>query len=304
MKLLAKDFAEILGENDENIFAEIMAEDNFDYEILEGKERDNAILSALKRIENDTQIVATPERTEVWQNGWNENLQEFIKSDFDLSSLMPKYFLREPIFRLKQQYIKAGADFSQKFERVMYNYLFKKYFQDFSAIYEFGCGTGKNLVLLAQIFPDKQIIGSDFVQSSVDLVNLIGKEKKLNIQGARFDMIQPDRNFKLKADSAIFTSGSIEQLDNQYRNFVDYLLENKPKLCVHIEPMAEFYDQNNLIDYIAYKFHTKRHYPSGLIDLLKKFETEGKVEILKLHRVAFGNLNHESYNQIIWRPIK
>ena len=58
---------------------------------LKGKERDDTILAALKRIQQDTQIVGTEERTQVWQDGWNEILQRFIESGCRLDSLQRAY---------------------------------------------------------------------------------------------------------------------------------------------------------------------------------------------------------------------
>lgn len=37
----------------------------------------------LKKIASDTQVIGAPERTGVRENGWGENLQEFIQSGHD-----------------------------------------------------------------------------------------------------------------------------------------------------------------------------------------------------------------------------
>ena len=280
-------------------------ENDLSYRILTGEERDSEILNAIKRIENDTQIVATPERTQVWQNGWAENLKDFIDSNYNLDSLAPKYFRKNAPMRFKQQFIKSeNPKFEVNFLRILRAWIFKTYFSQYDTIYEFGCGTGQNLVALSKMYPDKKIFGLDFVNSSVELVNLIHEKCNLNVHGKLFNMIHPDYNFKLEKGSAVYTSASIEQLGNQYHNFVDYLLQNDIDICINIEPMAEVYDQNNLIDYLAYSFHMRRHYTSGYIPLLRELEQQGKLTILKIQRCYFGNLNHEGYNFIIWKPIK
>lgn len=48
------------------------------YHKITGKEKELAVLQNLKRIEKDTQVVGTPERTKVWEAGWNENKQRLI----------------------------------------------------------------------------------------------------------------------------------------------------------------------------------------------------------------------------------
>ena len=63
---------------------------------------------------------------------------------------------------------------SKNFELKIFHYLqyyyFNKYLKGIEYIYEFGCGTGHNLIAFAKIYPSKRFIGSDFVQSSIDLV--------------------------------------------------------------------------------------------------------------------------------------
>ena len=55
-------------------------------------------------------------------------------------------------------------------------------------IYEFGAGTGINLIELSKIFPKNKIYGSDFVKSAVDLLKLVSKNNDLNLNAFKFDM--------------------------------------------------------------------------------------------------------------------
>ena len=45
------------------------------------------IIDILKAIESDNKVVATPQRTHVWYNGWKENLDDFSKTSADLATL-------------------------------------------------------------------------------------------------------------------------------------------------------------------------------------------------------------------------
>lgn len=305
------DFSDILGVAEDEFPQECINflngnHSRFAYRILDGEERDAEILKTIKRIERDTQVVATPDRTRVWQDGWAENLRDFTDSNWDLNSLEPKYFQNGTgaTLRWKKQYIKSdNPKFQQDFWTVVRIWLFKTYFASHKTIYEFGCGPGCNLVMLAKMFPEKTIIGLDFVPSAVELVNLLREKAHLPVKGGLFDMIHPDPDFHLDADSVVFTSCSIEQLGNQYGAFIEYLLTQKPALCVHVEPLAEVYDRENLMDYLAYKFHMKRHYPDGLLELIRELESTGKARIMKAKRSFFGCVNHEGYNLIVWKPI-
>ena len=173
--------------------------------------------------------------------------------------------------------------------------------KDIDNIYEFGAGTGYNLVLGAQYFPDKNFYGSDFVQSAVDLINLVAKEKNINLKGNLFDMINPNPNYKIKEKSAVFTMGAMEQLSGNVINMFDYLILQKPDICIHMEPEVGFYDKNVLEDYLASKFQEKRGYTNIISTYLRQLEYEGKIEILKIKRISFGSLYMEGYNLFVWK---
>ena len=82
------------------------------------------------------------------------------------------------------------------------------------------------------------------------------------------------------------------------------LLEVKPKLCLHLEPVEEFYvDDESLFDYLGQKFHTARNYLQGWLSALEEHEKNGEVEILDARRLGFGDRYHEAYNVICWKPV-
>lgn len=83
---------------------------------------------------------------------------------------------------------------------------------------------------------------------------------------------------------------------------MQYLIAQKPKICVHLEPIVELYDDDNLIDWMAKQFHCKRRYLFGFYPRLQELEREGKIELLQVKRLEFGSLNHECFTLIVWRP--
>lgn len=305
--LTVADFAWSFGITPEDMpkkCCELINSKDFSYRIISGGGDDSEILEALKRINNNTKIVATPERTAVWENGWNENLQEFIDNEYDVNCLMPKYYHPHNVMRWKQKFIRAeNPNFQVDFESVAMNYVFESYFAPYDTIYEFGCGSCHKLMTLAELYPDKTLYGLDFTQSAVNIVNLLAQKKKLSLYGRKFDMIHPDYDLKLKPNSAVYTWDSIEQLDSKYEEFLQYLLSNRPSLCVHVEPSHEFYEQDNLVDYLAYMFHIKRHYPYGFLSRIKQLEQDEKISIIKVNRSYFGDQNNESVNFIIYKII-
>lgn len=300
------DFANSFGTDVDDIeknCSKLINSIDFSYSIIGGDERCELILNILKRIDEDIQIVGDSKRNIVWNNGWKENLNEFIDSNYDLNKLIPKFIRSGRPVRYNKEYIRtANPNFELDYYRVFRQWLFKKYLYQYNNIYEFGCGTGFNLVALSQLYPEKRLYGLDFVHSSIDLVDKITEHYGYNMEGYLFDMISPNTKFVLKENSAIFTIGSIEQLAGKFENFIDYILRQPVSLCVHVEPTIELYDKNNLVDYLAIKFQGKRGYTKGLLPYLQKLESNKIIDILKVKRLYFGNVMMEGYNYIIWRP--
>ncbi len=273
----------------------------FGHYVIDGEQRDRVILDVLNLIENDTQKIGSPERTKIWYTGWKENLDAF-KAEKSITSLRPKYYRRMNIMRWKGDYIQPNSpDFELAYLDVFQQWLFS-YFEPYNNIYEFGCGSGINLCELATMYPEKNIYGSDFVSSSVELANELGK-KYNNIVGFPFDMLKPDWSQEFPPHSAVLTSGALEQLASNIEPFFDFLLAKKPELCIFAEPIIEVYDKDILLDALAIKFHRKRGYTEGILPWLHKKEQEGKVEVLKIQRQHIGSLFFEGWTIIIWKPL-
>lgn len=311
-----EDFANSFGTDVNDIIrncSNLIKHIDFRYDIIDDDERGKLILSILKRIEEDTQIIGEPKRNITWNNGWQENLNEFIDSNHDINKLIPKFIRSGQPIRYNREYIRtSNPNFELDYYKVLRQWLFKKYLHQYNNIYEFGCGTGFNLVELAQLFPDnknnnknnnKKLYGLDFVPSSVKLINKIAEYHKYNMSGHLFDMISPNYEFHLEKNSAIFTIGAIEQLAGKFESFIEYILKQPVSLIMHVEPAIELYDQGDLIDYLAIKFQSKRGYTKGLLPYLTKLEDDGIIDILKVKRTYFGSLYMEGYNIIIWKPI-
>ena len=301
-----EDFARSFGTTVDDIpddCRELIAKTDFRYKILAGEERDKVLLDVLKKIESDQQIIGAPERQTTWEKGWQENLQDFIRSGYALDRLVPKFIEPNQAKRLNRNYIiPSNPNFELDYFSVFRLWLFKKYLKEFESIYEFGCGTGFNLVALAQLYPEKKLYGLDFVPSSRDLVNRIGEVYGWKMTGHFFNMLSPDENCKIENNSAIFTIGAIEQLASNFEAFLQFFLKRSPELCLHVEPTIELYDENNLIDYLAMKFHRKRGYTEGYLTRLRELEAKNKIEILKVKRLFWGSLYMEGYSLIIWKP--
>ena len=180
--------------------------------------------------------------------------------------------------------------------------LFTKYFNGTDNIYEFGSGSGFNLITLSDIFPDKKLFGLDFSKNAIKIVNKVSEMNKLKIESLYFDIINPDNLLKLKTNSAVFTVFSLEQVSNKFYDFILFLLKRKPKICIHIEPIVELLDENIFLDYLSKRFHIQRNYLNGLLPFLQILKKLNYIEILKVKRVKFKRaLYTECINYIVWK---
>jgi len=98
------------------------------------------------------------------------------------------------------------------------------------------------------------------------------------------------------------TFAALEQIGSNHEAFLQFLLSKSPALCINVECFCELYDENNLIDYLAIKYHKKRNYLDGYLNRLQQLEGDGKIEILETKRPYFGCMYHEAYSFVIWKP--
>tara|TARA_R110000824_G_scaffold41086_5_gene122573 strand:- start:210 stop:1163 length:954 start_codon:yes stop_codon:yes gene_type:complete len=277
------------------------------YETLTSNEREDLVNEIKEKIETDLKNVKDPEREEVWFNGWKENLEAF-KEKKDLEAITPKFLRTRNPVRLNGDYVvPLNPYFERDISKLLQIFIYDLFVveEEITNVYEFGCGSGFNLLFLcetyASVIPNLALCGLDFVQSSVDLISELAKHYNYRIEGRLFDMRKPDHNFKIKENSCVFTACSLEQLGTNFIDFVDYVIDQKPKICFHLEPIIENYDLSSSFDRLAIEFHQKRGYLEGLKPYLQQLEKEGIITIEFDKRFKFGSLFHEGYQLITWR---
>lgn len=306
-ELTLEDFAHLLGTTVEDISREcreLIDKTDFRYRILLGDERNKVLLDVLKKIDSGTLGIAGLQKKTVWEKGWAENLNNFLEKGYDLEQLTPKYYRPGQSIRVNRKYAKGyDPNFEYNFFKVLRLWLYKKYLKDAGSVYEFGCGPGHNLIALAKLYPEKEIYGLDWANSSMTLVNKIAEVYKLKIKGYLFDMLNPDESLQFDRDSAVITMGALEQLGSDYLAFLQFVLRNAPIVCVNVEPFCELYDENNLLDYVAISHHKKRNLLGDYLASLRELESEGKIAIEKIQRVFMGGVLEDGWSYVVWRPV-
>lgn len=301
MSLSAAEFEKILGAEGSlppRCLAEIESR-NFEFEPLGAAERDDTILRILRALASDLDAVGR-HRLRKWEDGWTENLQEFIQTGYDTRTLVPKFVKPNEVARLGDQWVRpAAADFETSLVTVLRGYLFATYFSNLSSVYEFGCGTSHNLVNLAELYPSLRLFGYDWSEASAKIVTLLREKKRLNIRGGRFDLFVPDRSLQIEPGAGVLTIGTLEQTGRDFGPFLEWLLEQPFSVCLNVETMYELYDQSLLFDYLAARYLEKRNYLRGYLPALRALEEKGRIRILRAKR-TFGSLFHDGYSYVAW----
>ena len=261
------------------------------------------VLYVLKLINLPDITRTKKENLEAFEKGWNENLQHISTGNISMESLKPKYFRGNKFLRYNKQLIVTdNLDLEYDLFILARYLIFNKYLSKAEDIYEFGCGSCQNLLMLSKIFPSKKLYGLDWTCTSARIAKLLSKSQNRKITGVVFDMTHPSPDITLKPHSAIFTIHALEQLGKEYEKLLLFITAAKPDVVLHYEPITEFYDLNNLLDYLAILYSQKRNYLSGYWTALCKLQEQGKIEIIESKRPYLGGVIHEA-SLIVWRPL-
>lgn len=303
MHITDKDFASIFDEDLSDFVKEKIKECNFLAKKVSSLERDEILLKIIKTLLDPNVIKAGKQRKDQWNKGWEENLQAYSKHKEQ--SIIPRYFGKHNIVRWRQDFMIAlSPNFEYDMLSTIQYWLFDTHLRSYPFIYEFGCGTGHNLLRVREVNKLAQLWGLDWAESSQKLVEKISSQKSdSNLFAKNFDFFNPNKNFKLNKKSAVFTVAALEQIGSDFRPFIDYLLEEKPEICLHIEPISELLDAENLVDYLSILYFQKRNYLNGFLTTLQALEKQKKLKIHTAKRSYIGSLYIEGYSIIIWSPL-
>lgn len=242
------------------------------------------------------------ENRKAWEKGWSENLEEVIRCGPSGMTCRPKYFRGSRFLRLRKNIvISPNPQLEHDLLTITRVYLAEKYLASLGYLCELGCGSGQNLWLLSEIFPDKSILGLDWVPPCVGIAQEIGKAGR-KVSGRLFDMTDPDPNVTLPRDAGIVSVHALEQIGGNHEKLIQWIISQKPAIVVQHEPIVELYDSSNLYDALAIWYSKKRHYLDGYLNRLKELALVGKIEMLESHRPEVGGVYHEA-SVVVWRPV-
>jgi SAM-dependent methyltransferase len=260
------------------------------------------LLSVLKRINQPYILRSRSENLKAFENGWQENLALLASGCLPSTALKPKYFRPNKFMRFKGGLIVSpNRHLEYDLFTAARQLIFRRYLRPYRTIYELGCGSFQNLVLLSEIFPEKDLRGLDWTQASTSIARLLAAKYHKKITGRCFDMTRPGSRLSFLPESAVITIHALEQLGTDFQKLVKALIRARPGLVLHYEPIAEFYKPGNCLDQLALVYSRKRNYLCGFFDYLRERERAGQIEILQARRPYVGGIIHEA-SLIIWRP--
>ena len=303
-KITRKEFDLMVNDKVSDFIAKKISEAELIYSTITEKERDEVILKIISVLLDDSLPFSGKHRFKQWEKGWRENLDGYLENQDD-KFLVPKYFGKYDIVRVNGQFVRvASPNFETNIISAITYWVADKYLREFKNLFEFGCGPGYNLLKLREINSKADIWGLDWVKSSQNTIKHIAiRHNDKHLFAYKFDYFNPNYSFKLPPKSAVLTVASLEQTGQNYKKFVEYLLKNKPEICVHIEPIAELRDPKTLPDYLSIEYFKKRKYIKGFLDYLRKLESRGKIKIIKAQRTNSGSMFVDGHSLIVWKPI-
>ena len=242
-------------------------------------------------------------RAGIWRDAWQEQLERFEQSGHDLEALNPKFMADTAIVRWQGAYAWGVSD---RFELVLFeilrDWLFRTYLADVSHLYEFGSGSAFNVAAYAKLFPKVPVTALDWAPAAVRLAELLREKHGMSVSGRRFDFFSPDPTLKLAEGSGVLTMCALEQTGERFGTFIDFLVAQRPRRVVHVEPIVELYDPSLRHDRLAIEYHTQRKYLTGLLPALRRLAADGRIGIPNVRRLRFGSRFHECFTIIVWEP--
>lgn len=240
----------------------------------------------------------------VWERGWGELATQLAKARVTTQTLRPQYFHAGVPCRLFGGLVEQiTPDFEYWVGLCTRLAIFTEYLRDRHHVVEFGCGTGINLLLLAQLSPTATLVGCDWATPSQTILAQMARETGAAIEGRRFNMLTAKGDCgPIEPNTAALTVHALEQLSSGWEPFLDFLLKSGFGLCVHIEPLLELYDPSNPLDELARRYHLKRRYLHGFVPAVEALAARGKAEIVALRRTGFAGLYQEAFSLLVWRP--
>lgn len=299
-KITYKNFEDILGFELGEKLKQTISEYNLEYRELTTLERDNYILHVINVLTSDI-TKAGDHRIMEWENGWGENLNKFSETK-NIDDLIPRYHGKNRIVKwMGNVVMPITENFDYKIHICFVDAILQHYLKNVNNVFEFGCGPAYHLIRLKEFNKDLNLNGSDWTKASQDIIKEINKVLDTNINGFNLNFFKPDNSIDIPKSSGIYTVAALEQVGDKFKEFVNFLIEKKPDICIHMEPIDELLNDDNLIDSLSIRYFRKRNYLDKFLPYLEELEKNNKIEIIVKQKIYSGSYFIEGHSLIVWK---
>lgn len=239
-----------------------------------------------------------------WQDDWFSVLQNLQTNNDNVKSIIrPKWFRESAFVNIHNCLSLTETPYVDwEYQLITRQMLFYTHLKDIENICEFGSGSGANFYLINEILQDKNFILSDISVTSLKIIEeLKRKLNRNNLTHSNID-IEQDIDLQLPDNTAVITTSVLEQIGDNYKNFINFILKEKPQIVINVEPIVELLDSKNGFDNVMNLYCEKRKYLAGYLTELEKLEKQKKIKIIMKKRTMVSGTFIEN-SVLIWKVL-
>tara|TARA_E500000318_G_scaffold100164_1_gene102690 strand:- start:468 stop:1376 length:909 start_codon:yes stop_codon:yes gene_type:complete len=239
-----------------------------------------------------------------WQDDWFSVLQNLQRNNDNVKSIIrPKWFRKNAFVNIQNCLSLTETPYVDwEYQLITRQMLFYTHLRDIENICEFGSGSGTNFYLINEILQNKNFILSDISVTSLKIIQeLKRKLNRNNLTHSNID-IEQDIDLQLPDNTAVITTSVLEQIGDNYKNFINFILKEKPQIVINVEPIVELLDSKNGFDNVMNLYCEKRKYLAGYLTELEKLEKQKKIKIIMKKRTMVSGTFIEN-SVLIWKVL-
>jgi len=239
-----------------------------------------------------------------WQDDWFNVLQNLRTNNENVKSIIrPKWFRKSAFVNIQNCLSLTETSYVDwEYQLITRQMLFYTHLRDIENICEFGSGSGTNFYLINEILQNKNFILSDISVTSLKIIEEL--KRKLNRNNLTYSNIdiEQDIDLQLPDNTAVITTSVLEQIGDNYKNFINFILKEKPQIVINVEPIVELLDSKNGFDNVMNLYCEKRKYLAGYLTELEKLEKQKKIKIIMKKRTMVSGTFIEN-SVLIWKVL-
>ena len=239
-----------------------------------------------------------------WQDDWFSVLQNLQTNNDNVKSIIrPKWFRESAFVNIQNCLSLTETSYVDwEYQLITRQMLFYTHLRDIENICEFGSGSGTNFYLINEILQNKNFILSDISVTSLKIIEEL--KRKLNRNNLTYSNIdiEQDIDLQLPDNTAVITTSVLEQIGDNYKNFINFILKEKPQIVINVEPIVELLDSKNGFDNVMNLYCEKRKYLAGYLTELEKLEKQKKIKIIMKKRTMVSGTFIEN-SVLIWKVL-